>query len=310
MADRAAHPPPTRALIVMSFLAVWLVWGTTYLGIRVALEAIPPLAMASARFLLAGALMFGLGRMRGAPRPTFAQWRNSAWLGVLFFAVGNGAVVWAEQRLASGTAALLITAEPVVITVLARRRPSAVEAIGMALASLGVAALVGSFANAPTADLTSALLVILGCVGWAVASVQSPRLDLPASASIAAGMQMIGGGLALAMMAALHDEGRSLSELHVTARAGVAFAYLVGFGSIVAFTAYQFLARTMRPALVATYAYVNPVVAVLVGAMVLGEPLTARMLAAGAATIGGVFLITAGPSLVAAYRSSIPKEVP
>jgi drug/metabolite transporter (DMT)-like permease len=294
---RAESPERTpRALIACCFAVVWIVWGTTYLGIRIALEAMPPLLMASARFVMAGVALHAFARARGAAPATRGQWGNAALLGILFFTVGNGVVVWAERTVPSGVAALLVGAEPILVVLLERRWPGWIEAAGMAIATLGIVLLVGAPAPGTAGCAPGALLILAGCVGWALGSLRARTVDLPASPVLTAGMEMLAGGAALGLLAVLNGELRAFAPTAITARALGAFVYLVVLGSIVAFTAFQVLVRSVKPLLAATYAYVNPVVAVVAGVLVGREVLGARVLAAGLAIVFGVSLMTIAPA--------------
>jgi drug/metabolite transporter (DMT)-like permease len=204
-------------------------------------------------------------------------------------------VVLAETRILSGAAALVVATEPIFVVVLSRKRPSPPELAGMALSTVGLLLLVG-VPGAPAADPLGLALVLLGCVGWALASVWVPRADLPRSPPLAAGLEMLAGGAALLLAGLAHGERFDASR--ASGHSLLAMAYLVFAGSIVAFSAYQVLARSAAPALVATYAYINPVVAVLAGILLGGEPASLGLGLASAAIVGGVVLITAGPALL------------
>ncbi|MEP6989556.1 MAG: EamA family transporter [bacterium] len=281
-------------------------WGSTYLAIRVGVETIPPLGMAGVRNLVAGVLLYSWSRMRGAPRPTRPQWTAAALVGALLLLVGNGALTWAEQRVPSGIAALLVATEPLWVVVLAWRfsagaRPTALTAFGLALGLLGVALLVGpelfrAHGTRGSVDLAGAGMVLVGAASWAGGSLWSSRPGnrsrLPASTTLATGMQMVSGGAMLTFASLLAGEMGSFSGATVSGRSVAALGYLILFGSLVGFNAYAWLLAVEPPARVATYAFVNPVIAVLLGWGLAGELLSARVLVAAAAIVGAVVLLT------------------
>jgi drug/metabolite transporter (DMT)-like permease len=285
---------------------VWIVWGTTYLAIRVAVRSLPPMLMAGVRFLIAGGLLAGYAFARGEARPTRRQLLHASILGFCFFFMGNGAVVVAETRITSGVAALLIATEPIFIVAFSGQRPAPLQLVGMALASLGVLLIVGVPASVGSAPWAAGI-VLVGCLGWAAASLRVRTADLPRSPQLAAGLEMLAGSAALLFGGLLRGEQLHLAS--ATPDALLAFAYLVVFGSLVAFSAYQALARTAPPALTATYAYVNPIVAVAAGILLLGEPATPTLALAAAAIVVGVVLITASPMLGRKRRQVAQEDV-
>lgn len=278
---------------------VYLVWGSTYLAIRLAIETLPAFTMAGVRFLVAGSVLYLWARGSGAPRPAARQWRPAALIGLLLLLGGNGGVVWAEHRIPSGIAALLVAVEPVWIALLApmvsgARRAGLKVASGLVAGLVGVAVLVVDPSGGldPTSvDIAGAVAVVVAALSWAIGSLVATRADLPRSAGIATGMQMLAGGSALLLAGGLSGEWAAIDPAAFSARSLAAFAYLVVAGSIVAFTAYTYLLRNVRPNLVATYAFVNPVVAVLLGWLVAGEPLTWRVAVASALILMAVALI-------------------
>lgn len=309
---RSAPGRPRRALLLSAYAAVYVIWGSTYLAIRLGIRTLPPFGMAGVRFLLAGALLYGWARVRGAPRPTRTQWGAATVVGALLLCAGNGAVTWAEQRVPSGIAALLIATEPLWIVLLgwAQRggdRPTRTTALGLGLGLAGVAVLVGPSAlrgaanpgastGASTVDLIGAVVVVGGALTWAAGSLWSGRSRLPTSAPLATGMQMVAGGALLLGASLAAGEPASFRPALVSLTSVAALGYLAVFGSIVAFSAYTWLLTVEPPARVATYAFVNPVVAVGLGWAVAGEPLTARVLVAAAIIVGAVVLLTLCPT--------------
>lgn len=308
MADRSAAgvgtaERPARSLILAAYAAVYLVWGSTYLAIAFAIETLPPFLMAGARFLIAGSLLYLWARLRGAPRPTRAHWRAGAIVGGFLLLGGNGAVVWAEQRVPSSIAALLVAILPVWMVLLEwlgpeRRRPTLRVIGGVLLGFAGVAVLVGpgAFEGNANVDLLGTIALVLGSLSWAIGALYSRRATLPASPTLGSGIQMLAGGALLVLAGLLVGEGPgSVDVAQVSATSLAALAYLVVFGSIIGFSAFVWLLRVEPPARVATYAYVNPVVAVALGWLLAGERLTGPMLLAAVIIIGAVALIITGP---------------
>jgi drug/metabolite transporter (DMT)-like permease len=268
---------------------VYLVWGSTYLGIMVGIRTMPPLLMSSARFLLAGAVLFLWGVRRGG-RPDPRGWVAAAIVGTALLLVGNGGIAWAETRVDSGVAALVVAVVPIWIALLEwlvlRRRPRVATIAGLALGLTGVAVLVGPGGSV---DAVGGITILVASLAWAGGSLYAQRAPLPTDYLLSAGMQMLAGGLLLAVAGAFAGEA---SQVQVPSpESVVAFAYLAVVGSLIAFTAYGWLLRNASATLVGTYAYVNPVVAVALGALVLSEGLTLATLVAGVTIVAAVFLI-------------------
>ena len=286
---------PARAAglaVVIALAIVYLVWGSTYLAIRFALEGgWPPLtAVSGARFLLAGGAMYAFLRWRGVPAPTRAQWKNLAAMGALLLLLGNGFVVLAEQHVSSGLAAVAVASVPLwmgVFGIFHGARPSRAEWLGIAIGFAGVLWLnAGSSLSASPVGL---VLLLVAPVGWAFGSVWSRGRDLPSPFMAAAG-QMVCGGAMLFAAGLLRGENplAATPTLHGT----LALLYLAVFGSIIAFSTYVWLLHNVRPALVSSYAYVNPAIAVALGAWLAGEHFTAHDLGAMAVILAGVLIIT------------------
>ena len=297
---RAGTSRGTR--VVLAFLAIYLIWGSTYLAIRFAIETIPPLLMAAARNLLAGGALYLWAQRRGAVRPTAAQWRAAAIVGGLLLLGGNGAVVWAEQYVPSGLTALLVAMVPVWMVLLDWWRqggthPGARVFIGLALGFAGMAVLVGPehLMGAGHVDHLGAAVLALGTLSWAIGSLYSRTALLPSSPLLATAMEMLCGGALLALAGTVRGEWAAVDLAAVSLRSSVSLAYLVVFGSLVAFTAYVWLLRVTSPARVSTYAFVNPVVAVLLGWALAGEALAARTVLATAVIVAAVAVITWSP---------------
>ena len=290
--------PSARAAVFWSFAAIYFVWGSTYLGIRVVVAAVPPLLAAGFRFLLAGAILYGWARLRGVPRPARRLWSPAALLGALFFLFGNGGVSWAETRLPSGLAALLAATSPLftVIFESARggwHRPPLRVGLGIAAGLGGVALLVapGNFIGGGHADLAGAAAITLAALAWAAGSVTSHAVPLDAPPLLATGMKMLTGGLLLVLAGLVFGEGGRLHASAITPRVLFAWSYLVVFGSLIGFSAFTYLLRVTTPQKVSTSAYVNPLVAVALGWVILGERITPRTFVSAAVIIGGVMLI-------------------
>jgi drug/metabolite transporter (DMT)-like permease len=291
----------SRVLIILAFAAVYVIWGSTYLAIRLAIETLPPFLMAGTRFSIAGAILFTWAALNGeSVRRSLAQLPRALIIGGLLLLCGNGGVTWAEKYVASGLAALLVASEPLWVVilnwVLSRKRPNSKVLLGILIGLAGVGMLVGDGLLRGTNNSPLALIgggvVLLAAFAWAAGSVYSNRNPIKATTSMASGMQMLaGGGLLLLLALVAGDFGRLDLEQASWTSIG-AFIYLGLFGSLVGFTAYSWLLNNVTPARAATYAYVNPVVAVLLGWLVAGEPLTLRMMLAAAVIVGSVVLIT------------------
>lgn len=277
-----------RWLIPLALLAVYLIWGSTYLGIRIGLTGFPPFTMAALRFFSAGIAMYAWLRLRGVKPPTRRQWRNAAVTGVLLLMFGNGLVCFAEQSVTSGIAAVAIASEPLFIALFLfayRERPSRGEIAGLVVGFLGVIVL--NSGGAMRAAPWAAVALLVATLAWAFGSIWSRHQDMPEGPMNVAA-QMLCAVPALALTAWLTGEKL---PAHPPTASILAIAYLAVFGSIIAFTAYLFLIKHARPALTASYAYVNPPVAVLLGALVAGEHV-------GPAEIGGMVVILIGVAII------------
>lgn len=302
--SRNAVTPAPRGRVLLAFAAIYLVWGSTYLAIRLAIETIPPFFVAGARHVVAGTLLYAWARARGGAAPAGRQWWTAAGLGALMLLGGNGAVTWAEQRVASGLAAVIVATVPLWIVLLEGKRPTPRVLLGLALGLAGISLLVGpgEIAGAGRIDPLGALVLVGGSLSWAVGSLRGRTARLPPSPQVSTAAQMLtGGGLLLALGLATGEVPRLLAT-EVSARSLLAVAYLVVFGSLIGFSAYVWLMRVSSPARVATYAFVNPVVAVALGAAFGGEPLTPRTLLASAVIVAAVVSIVAVPRATNAER--------
>jgi len=271
-----------------ALFAVYVIWGATYFAMHVALGFLPPFAMAGPRFVTAGALLYAILRVRGVPSPAPKQWGAALVVGVLLLACGNGFVALAQRTIDSGVAATIVATMPLWTAVLGYffgERASVRELFGLLLGFAGVAIL-RSGGSLPIASFNTVAL-LLAPVAWAVGSLLARRLPVPEGAMSAA-CQMLGGGLVMCVVALLRGE-RPVGP--PTGAALAALGFLVVFGSLVAFSAYGYLLRTTRPAVATSYAYVNPVVALGLGAALGGEPLTRARILACALTLTGVLVV-------------------
>jgi drug/metabolite transporter (DMT)-like permease len=294
---------PSRFALASAFAIVYVIWGSTFLAILFAIETLPPFLMASARFVVAGSLLYGWARLvNGAAAPTMEHWRGTAVVGVLLLLGGNGLLVWSEQRIPSGVAALLVGTVPCFMVVLdwlrpGGSRPTRLVVAGLLLGLLGLVWLVGpdTLMGGGRADFIGATVVVLGSFSWAVGSVYSRHAAAPSSPFLSTAMQMLAGGAALLALSLMLGEPWTFDTDAVSLRSMLGLLYLIVFGSIVAFSAYIWLLRVSTPTRVSTYAYVNPVIAVLLGWALAGEALTLRMGVAAAVIVSGVALITLAP---------------
>jgi drug/metabolite transporter (DMT)-like permease len=285
-----------RLHILLAFAAIYTIWGSTYLAIRWAVESIPPLAMMSIRCLAAGLMLIGWSRWTSAPEIRPAHWRSAFIAGALLFLLCHGTLAWAEQRVPSGQAALLSATTPLWITAIdwrfaARRRPGRSGLAGLVIGFAGVALLVGAGAAAASADKFASAAIVAGALAWAAGSIYGRQAALPADVCAATGLQLIAGGVWLIAASLFAGEWRSLP--HPTPISTGALVYLVVFGSVVAFTAYVWLMRAVPAPVVATHAYVNPLVAVAIGAVLGGERTSASTIAAAITIVSGVVLTLA-----------------
>ncbi len=287
-----AAPPAAaneRVLIALSLLALYVIWGSTYLGIRIALESYPPFVLAGSRFLVAGILLYGVLRLRGLRPPTPIQWRNAAFTGVLLLGFGNGLVCFAEQRVSSGIAAVAVASMPLfaaVFTGLYGQWPTRRETVGLAIGFAGVIVL--NLGSGLSSSRLGAAALLIAAASWAFGSAWSRRQDMP-SGPMNTAAQMLCASVALLVVG--FAMGERLPQ-HPTLHATLAAIYLAIFGSIVAFSAYLYVLKHARPAVATSYAYVNPPVAVLFGVLLAGEHVGPYDLAGMAVILLGVGVIT------------------
>jgi len=288
-----------RGAVFWSFAAIYIIWGSTYLGITFAIQSIPPFVLASSRFLLAGGALYLWARYRGEANPPLRIWMTAILMGSLFFVMGNGLVVWAQQYVPSGRTALLASTTPIWVVIMESaldrwRRPPGRVLAGVVMGMIGLVLLaspnIGEQGSAEVPLLGVAALV-LAAIGWGGGSVMAHRRRLPTSPSMATGMMMIGGGMQLAVAAWGSGELRSFTLSQVTPASWAAYFYLIVFGSIIGFTAFTYLLTITTPQVVGTSAYVNPLVAVLLGWSLVGEVVTTKMMTGAAVSLLGVLLI-------------------
>jgi drug/metabolite transporter (DMT)-like permease len=291
----------SRVVLIAAFGAVYLIWGSTYLGIKYAIETIPPFLMAGSRFMAAGAILYVWSLLQGArrgnnvERTSWAHWRTALVVGAMLFLIGNGGVTWAEHSIASSLAALLVATEPLWIVLMSWSRkggdrPGGKTLLGLLVGFVGVWLLLSPGAGG--VNILGACVVMGAAFSWAAGSIYSLRAQRPRSPWLFSGMQMLAGGALLIIASAVTGEWSRFDASKISARSMVAFVYLILFGSVVAFTAYSWLLQAVAPARAATYAYVNPVVAVILGWALGGERLTLRTIVAAIVIVSAVALIT------------------
>lgn len=285
--------------VVFAFLAIHLIWGSTYLAIRYAVETIPPLYTAGLRHLFAGIILLGMCIAKGL-RPTRAQLHASVVIGFFFFLIGHGSLHWAETRIPSGLAALLIATEPIwvfmMFEIVARKwRMNLPLFCGVVLGLTGVGLLLGrDVMSSGTGMMLGALACIAGGISWSAGVVYSRRSHLSGNPLLLSALSLLSGSVMLLAAGTLLGEWRGFSFAAVSHRSWLSLAYLILFGSVIAFSAYNWLMEHFSPTLVATHTYVNPVVAVLLGWLLAGEKITANVGIAAALVIGAVFLVDRG----------------
>jgi drug/metabolite transporter (DMT)-like permease len=284
-----------RVVVVLSFLAIYVIWGSTYLGIRYAIETIPPLFTAGFRHLIAGSILLGWGLWHGK-RPTLAQWRASVIIGFLFFLVGHGTLHWAEQTVPSGIAALLIATEPIFVALLiavsaTKRIPDKNIILGLVLGLIGVAVLIKPDPTHANGGLIGIVAVLLGSLSWSAGIVYSRRSQLAGDPLMMSALSLLSGAGMLITAGFVTGEHHGFHVAEVSARSLLAVAYLIGFGSVVAFTAYNWLLERFPPTLVSTHTYVNPIVALLLGWGFANERLDLSLLLATVLVISAIFLV-------------------
>jgi len=284
-----------------AFIAIYVIWGSTYLAIRYAVETIPPLITAASRHLVAGSLLFVWAWMRGF-RPTARQWMAAVKIGALYFLIGHGLLHWAEQQVPSGLAALLIATEPMIIALLAviagQERLTPMLMAGMIMELVGVGVLMGGSAFEQPGELIGILAVLASSVAWSVGVHFSRRVGLPSNPLAASAMTLLCGSALLWAASAVTGEVAQLNVAAVSLKSGLGLAYLALFGTIIAFTAYTWLLSHISATVVSTHTYVNPIIAVLLGWALAGEPLNLRVVLATVVILGSIVLIRRGTHVI------------
>lgn len=295
---RASHP----TLVLLSFALVYLVWGSTFYAIRVGIESFPPALLVGLRHLTVGLFFYPTFRILTREKPTIAQWRTTFITGCLLLAIGNGIVAWAELTVPSGIAALLVATVSLWMVLLDWLRPGGVRPAprviaGFLLGFLGMALLVGPkhLGNSERIDPLGACALIGASLAWAAGSIYSRHHPLPRSPLLGVAMQTLSGGAMLCLFAALTGDLRNLHLAHVTLRSWLALLYLIVFGSALGFSAYVYILKHSTATHVATYAFVNPVVALFLGWFLAGEPLSLRTLLASSIVLTAVLLVITAP---------------
>jgi drug/metabolite transporter (DMT)-like permease len=296
----AAVAKRNRARIIIAFAAVYVLWGSTYLAIKYAVAAIPPFATGASRFFVSGLALYAFARWRGQPAPNRAEIRNAAITGVLMLALGNGAVIWSEQTVPSGIVAIIVATVPLWMVLMDWLRPRGVRPrhtmfVGLALGLIGIAVLMGAGARGHV-PVIGAVILLLGSISWAIGSILTRHLERPRSAFVYSALQMLAASAAFTTMAFMFGEPRGFSVNGLPASAIAGWIYLIIFGSLIGYTAYIYLLANVSAAKAATYAYVNPVIAVLLGWAVAKEPIGVRTIIAAAVILAGVAIITATQS--------------
>lgn len=304
-----------RTVVILSaFALVYIIWGSTYLAIRFAVESMPPFLMASARWLIAGGILYAWRRAAGDPAPTARHWLSASIIGIALILGGNGLVSWAEQWVPSGLTALLIAIVPLWIAMLlwakTGERPTPRIALGILLGLAGVTVLfaptIRDAISGTTALLLGSAAIMVATVSWASGSLYSRTAKLPSSTFLSVSMQMLAGGIVLGIVGTATGEWARVDLAAVDARGWWSLAFLTIFGSIIAFSAYIWLLREVPASLVATYAFVNPIVAVILGVLFAGETFGRNTLIASALIVVGVALVVTA----AAPRRGPRREAP
>jgi drug/metabolite transporter (DMT)-like permease len=288
-----------KARIWTALITVYIVWGSTYLAIRFAVESMPPFLMAATRFLIAGAILFGWRWLAGDRRPLKIEWRSAAIVGFLLLTGGNGNVVWAEQHVASGVAALIVGSAPLWMVTIDAFRPGGKKAnlqtwIGVVIGFVGIMILIAPWnlvRSSQSSDILGIVSLLFGAFLWAIGSLYSRNAQLPDSPLLGTGMEMLAGGLGLLVLGTMTGEWSRLDISTITARSLWGLAYLIIFGALVGYSAYTWLLRNAPTPLVSTYAYVNPLVAIFLGSLFAAEPLTPRIVVAALVVVSSVALI-------------------
>lgn len=305
-----------KTKIWTALIALYIVWGSTYLAIRFAVETLPPFLHSGIRFLISGLILLIWRRMAGDPAPTKRQWISTGIVGTALLLGGNGLVGWAEQRVPSGIAALMVSMSPLWLVLFEALRPNGVKPswrgiLGLLIGFGGVFLLIGpenfNGASATQFDTLGTIALLFAALLWSIGSIFSKTADMPKSSLLATGMEMMAGAAALFIVSAASGELNGFSFASVSMRSWLGLIYLIFIGSLVGFVSYGWLLQNAPISLMSTYAYVNPVVAVFLGSWLAGEIITARILLAAGVIIGSVIVINSGRTLKAEKE---PGQVP
>ena len=306
---------PSTLMLVLAFATVYVVWGSTYLAIRFAIETLPPLLMAGVRFVLAGAILMVVFRRWDRTPITREHWWSTATVGCLMLAGGAGVVTWAEQFVSSGMTALIIATVPMWLVVLdwlmyRGPRPTARIVIGLCVGLVGVLTLIGpTNIGGDQLNPKGVIALLLACFLWSVGTLRSKRVRLPDSVFVATGMEALAGGALLLVISCALGEWSKVNLDAISVKSVASLLYLVVFGSLLALSAYSWLVKATTPARLGTYAYVNPVIAMFLGYALANEPMTPRSFVAAAVILFAVALITTSPARSPAEsRDEIPVD--
>jgi drug/metabolite transporter (DMT)-like permease len=301
--------------IILAFAAVYVLWGSTYLFIKYAIETIPPFLLGASRFVVSGGLLYALAVWRGAPRPTAAELRLAAVTGVLMLGLGNGGVMFAEKTVPSGVVALIVSCVPILVVLIDWLRPKGIRPrktmfAGLALGLVGMVILIGPKAiiGQGNVDEIGAAVLLVGSIAWSIGTLMTRWANRPGSPLVFAALQMLAASAAMLVMSLISGDWRQFSWSGLTPLSMFSFWYLVIAGSIIGYTAYVYLLGVVSAAKASTYAYVNPIIAVVLGWLFANEPLGARTLIAAAVILGGVAIITSsqGAKSTASGESPLP----
>jgi drug/metabolite transporter (DMT)-like permease len=303
-----------RIRIWLAMLAVYIFWGSTYLAIRYAVSSIPPFLMAASRHCIAGLILFTWMRIKGIPLPKLSQWRVTMIMGLFLLLGGNGLLVWAEQRVISSVAALMIGSVPLWIVLLdslgpSGNRPGWQVIAGVTVGFIGIVILINPFGEASSGkeiDFLGAVALLCAALSWAIGSIygREHHAELPREPLLATSMEMLGGGAGLLLVGSFTGEWSRLDLNSITASSLIGLGYLMLFGSLIAFAAFTWLLGVAPTPLVSTYAYVNPLVAILLGSVIALEPITPRIVIAALVIVGAVVLINTEQLLKASWRKA------
>jgi drug/metabolite transporter (DMT)-like permease len=293
---------PNRFAVILAFGSIWFIWGSTYLAIRYAVQTIPPLYAAGTRHFIAGVILFAWCAAKRL-RPTREQLRASIVIGFFFFLIGHGSLHWAEQHVPSGLAALLIATEPICVFLLSdladkKWRMNAWIAAGVIVGLAGVGLLLERGVFSGPGMMTGAIALLVGAVSWACGIIYSRRSHLSGHPLLLSALSLLSGSIMLLIAGTIAGEARGFALASVTPRSWASLAYLVVFGSVITFTAYNWLLEHYSPTLVATHTYINPIVAVFLGWLIAGEKVTLNVGIATAMVIGAVMLVQRGTAVL------------